>query len=69
MPYANNHDLPRAVRRRLPSHARNVFREGCNHALAEHDEGDSTAFRVLWSAVKRRDENVGAGWVPKPERS
>jgi len=69
MPYPNNHDLLPAVRRRLPAHARDVFRRGCNHALAEYDEGDTTVFRVAWSAVKRRDENVGAGWVRKPERS
>ena len=69
MPYANNHDLPPAVRQHLPAHAQDVFRNAFNHALTEYDEEETTAFRVAWSAVKRGYKKVGAEWLRKPERT
>ena len=70
MPYAHNHDLPPAVRAHLPAHAQDIFREAFNHALTEYaNEGETAAFRVAWSAVKRGYKKVGAAWVPKPKRA
>ena len=69
MPYAHNHDLPPAVRAHLPAHAQDIFREAFNHALTEYDEGDKTAFRVAWSAVKRGYKKSGTRWVPKGPHS
>jgi uncharacterized protein (DUF2267 family) len=40
MPYAVNEDLPPSVRRHLPEHAQDVYREAFNHAFAAH-AGDS----------------------------
>ena len=34
MPYAINADLPVLIRRDLPSHAQDIFREAFNHAYA-----------------------------------
>ena len=36
MPYASNADLPPSVRRNLPDHAQDIFREAFNHAFAAH---------------------------------
>ena len=69
MPYAKNQYLPPAVREHLPAHAQDVFREAFNHALTEYDEGDGVAFRVAWSAVKRRYAKIGTEWVRTAEGS
>jgi cation transport regulator len=69
MPYASNDDLPPSVRAHLPAHAQDIFRAAFNHALAEYKEGEDTAFRVAWSAVKRGYDKVGSEWVRKPERT
>ncbi len=68
MPYASNDDLPPSVRAHLPAHAQDIFRAAFNHALAEYNEREDTAFRVAWSAVKRGYDKVGSEWVRKPER-
>jgi len=69
MPYPENQDLPPSVRAHLPVHAQDIFRAAFNHALAEYDESEETAFRVAWSAVKRGYEKVGSAWTRKPERT
>lgn len=33
MPYVSNADLPASVRRHLPTHAQDIFREAYNHAF------------------------------------
>jgi cation transport regulator len=69
MPYTCNDDLPLSVRAHLPAHAQDIFRAAFNHALAEYNEGEDTAFRVAWAAVKRGYDKVGSEWVRKPERA
>jgi cation transport regulator len=34
MPYATNADLPPSVKRRLPEHAQDIYREAFNHDFA-----------------------------------
>jgi len=63
MPYAQNEDLPPAVRTHLPAHAQDIFREAFNHALDEYGE-EERAFRVAWAAVKRSYRKRGESWVP-----
>ena len=36
MPYPTNDDLPGSVRRHLPPHAQDIYREAFNHAFAAH---------------------------------
>jgi len=53
MPYAVNDELPFAVRRHLPLHAQDVYREAFNHAWEQHGGDDRCADRVARGAVKR----------------
>ena len=64
MPYASNEQLPLSVRRHLPAHAQDVFREAWNHAFARHHD-EATAFRIAWSAVKRQYVRVDGAWLPR----
>jgi len=61
MPYTRNDQLPASVRKHLPVHARDIFREAFNHAHARNDE--ATAFRIAWAAVKRHYVKVSDRWV------
>jgi cation transport regulator len=69
MPYASNDDLPATLRRHLPEHAQDIFREAFNHAWASYrarEPGriEEIANRVAWAAVKKRYHKVGDAWVP-----
>jgi cation transport regulator len=71
MPYKSTDDLPDSVRRNLPKHAQEIFMEAFNSAYDEYkDRGpqgrEETAFKVAWSAVKKKyekDEKSGK-WRP-----
>jgi cation transport regulator len=68
LPYAVNEDLPDNLRRRLPAHAQDIFREAFNHAWASHSgdpEVEAIAHRIAWAAVKRHYRKQGEIWVPK----
>ncbi len=72
MPYAGNADLPPSVRRNLPDHAQDIFREAFNHAFAGHagdPRQEEAAHRIAWAAVKRSYVKVGGGWRPRSEAS
>lgn len=69
MPYHMLDDLPPAVRR-LPRHAREIFRAAFNVAWQSHAgltaaEQEETAFRIAWAAVKKRYRKSGEWWVDK----
>ncbi|WP_375312869.1 ChaB family protein [Bradyrhizobium sp. A5] len=68
MPYRSNDDLPARLRRHLPSHALDIYREAFNHAFASH-AGDirqeEIAHRTAWFAVKRSYVKLADRWVPK----
>jgi cation transport regulator len=69
MPYEINADLPIPVRRHLPDHAQDIYREAFNHAFADHagdPRREEAAHRIAWAAVKRSYVKVGNSWIPKP---
>ncbi len=69
MPYASNLDLPDSVRRNLPAHAQDIFRQAFNHAFAAHagdPRQEEAAHRIAWAAIKRTYAKVNGRWVEKP---
>lgn len=70
MPYEALSDLPPTLRR-LPPHAREIFRAAFNAAWRSYADWGATAqeriaHRVAWAAVKRRYHKVGDRWLPRP---
>jgi cation transport regulator len=66
MPYATNLDLPPPVRRVLPEHAQDIYREAFNHAFAAYGAspvGEERAHRIAWGAVKRSYRKVDGARV------
>lgn len=53
MPYKKTTELPSAVKKRLPAHARRIFLEAFNSASSQYGGDESTAFKVAWAAVKK----------------
>jgi len=66
MPYLTNDDLPMSVRRHLPPHAQDIYREAFNCGAFGDEE---RAHRIAWGAVKRSYVKVGEIWVARAERS
>ncbi|HTQ32750.1 MAG TPA: ChaB family protein [Stellaceae bacterium] len=69
MPYATLNELPPAVRR-LPWHAREIFRAAFNaawrsYANQEPERQEEIAHRVAWAAVKKRYRKIGEFWIEK----
>jgi cation transport regulator len=68
MPYPANDDLPPSVRRHLPPHAQDIYRQAFNHAFAAH-AGDArqeeAAHRIAWGAVKHSYVKVGDSWIAR----
>jgi cation transport regulator len=67
MPYVTNDNLPTSVRHHLPPRAQDIFREAFNHAFVAHGGDEVRAFRIAWTAVKRRYAKVDGEWVPRFE--
>lgn len=68
MPYETNADLPSPVRRALPMHAQDIYREAFNHAFSAHGgdpRQEEASHRIAWAAVKRSYEKVGNRWVAR----
>ena len=67
MPYDKLSDLPDSVKDNLPHHAQEIFKEAFNSASEEYVE-EETAFKVAWSAVKKKyEKNDDDKWVEKEE--
>jgi cation transport regulator len=65
MPYRSTTELPESVRKILPAHAQDIFKEAFNSAYDQYDEPEErrgnesreeVAFKVAWSAVKQKYE-------------
>jgi cation transport regulator len=69
MPYESNADLPISLRRHLPPHAQDIFRNAFNAAWETYAnrglEREALAFRVAWSAVKKTYRKLGDDWVAR----
>jgi cation transport regulator len=64
-----NDDLPPSLRRAMPAHAQDIFRNAFNAAWEgygkrEPARREEIAHRVAWAAVKRQYEKVGMSWLP-----
>ena len=73
MPYESRADLPESVRRHLPAHAQDIYKEAVNYkeafnsAWEQYGEDESRAHRVAWGAVERKYHKNAAGrWVEGP---
>jgi cation transport regulator len=70
MPYPTNEDLPPALRRSLPPHAQDIYREAFNHAwrqyAGEAARQEEIAHRVAWAAVKKRYRKRDGSWTAIP---
>jgi cation transport regulator len=69
MPYATNDALPLRIRRHLPQHAQDIYREAFNSAWQTYGaraphRREEIANRVAWAAVKKIYRKVGDDWVP-----
>jgi len=68
MPYKTNKDLPDNVRHVLPAGAQTIFREAFNNAIKQYADRavpEEVAFKVAWSAVKRKYEKKNGKWREK----
>ncbi len=68
MPYRINAELPAGVRRHLPPHAQDIYREAFNHAYAAYADDprqEEIARRVAWAAVKRSYAKADHAWQVK----
>lgn len=76
MPYKTNIDLPENLKKHLPRHAQDIYKEAFNHAFSEYKDPrtrynkislEEVAHKVAWSAVKQKyEKNEETGnWVPK----
>ncbi len=74
MPYRTIAELPDTVKKSLPEHAREIYRDAFNHAWDGYSDPakrrggtsqEETAHRVAWAAVKKRYKKDGARWVKK----
>ncbi len=66
MPYRDLKELPIAVRRHLPKHAQEVYREAYNSAweqYARRKDREEVAHKVAWTAVKKKYRKEGERWV------
>lgn len=75
MPYTSKSELPENVKRVLPDHAQDIYKEAFNSAWEEYKEPserrggndrEETAHKVAWSAVKKTYEKSEDGaWRKK----
>ncbi len=64
MPYESNEELPEGVKKHLPKHAQDIYREAFNHAVEEYknpdkkrdpnDSSEKISHQVAWNAVKKK---------------
>ncbi|MBU1111779.1 MAG: ChaB family protein [archaeon] len=63
MPYKTVTDLPDSVKDNLPKHAQKIFLEAFNHAYEQYKGDEIIAFKVAWSAVKKKYVKKDDKWV------
>ncbi len=76
MPYKSLHDLPEAVKKHLPLHAQEIYKEAFNHAEVQYchpekrrnpqESLDQVCHKVAWSAVEKKYTKTATGqWERK----
>ena len=68
MPYQTNSELPPSVRRHLPPHAQDIYRETFNNAYAAHMDDprqEEASHRIARAAVKRSYVKLGNSWIAR----
>lgn len=67
MRYQLNSDLPERIRRQLPYHAQDIYRQAFNYAAANYrgPRREEAAHRSAWIAVRRDYVKVGDMWIPR----
>ncbi len=75
MPYKTNKDLPEVIRKHLPAHAQDIYREAFNNAFEQYKDPEKrrddasfeeVAHRVAWSAVKKKyTKKENGDWAEK----
>lgn len=70
MPYSSIEQLPPHVRNHLPEDAQKIFVSAFNNAYDQLEAGEDEvqAFKIAWSAVKRKYEKRNGRWVRKITR-
>ncbi len=65
MPYKMITQLPDNVKKNLPKHAQQIYKEAFNSA-EEHYGEESRAHRIAWSAVEQKyEKNEKGNWVSR----
>ena len=77
--YKSNQDIPENVKRALPPHGEEIYREAFNSAWEQYDKpeerkGDrtreETAHAVAWSAVKKvYRKNEEGNWIKESKNA
>jgi cation transport regulator len=74
MPYDSTADLPASVKKALPEHAQEIYKEAFNNAWEQYASPESrrgkasreeVVHKVAWSAVKEKYERGNGHWVRK----
>jgi len=68
MPYTTNRQLPPVLRKQLPEHAQDIYREAFNSAFAANAgeaERDRRSQMIAWATVKLSYVKEGDKWVPR----
>lgn len=65
MPWKSNEELPKSVKV-LPGAAQTMFREVFNKSF-ERGNGESTAMKIAWAAVKKRFKEQDGKWVARSD--
>lgn len=77
MPYKTNAELPENIKKHLPQHAQDIYREAFNHAYEEYKDSkkkrdknmslEEVSHRVAWNAVKQKyEKGSDNNWHEKP---
>jgi len=76
MPYDTLDDLPKSVKNNLPKHAQKIYLEAFNRAWEDYKNPEDRrgnasreeiAYRVAWTAVKKKYEKKDDKWVRKDD--
>jgi cation transport regulator len=74
MPYQSVQELPELVKKHLPEHAKEIYKEAFNSAWKQYSSPsdrtgeasrEEVAHKVAWSAVKEKYKKTDGRWQEK----